>query len=127
MSSIQNSATFERIVRPHFDRLYRLAWRLAGSKAEAEDLFQELLIKAYQKLDVLVEIDDPKTGRTEAYWDGGFMGNPARAKMKDQRSRQKFPLIPLPACAFRTPCDGTADTGHHRGDNRWLFFYLHTR
>jgi RNA polymerase sigma-70 factor (ECF subfamily) len=59
MSSIQNSATFERIVRPHFDRLYRLAWRLAGSKAEAEDLFQELLIKAYQKLDVLVEIDDP--------------------------------------------------------------------
>lgn len=23
-----------------------------------------------------VEIDDPKTGRTEAYWDGGFTGNP---------------------------------------------------
>jgi RNA polymerase sigma-70 factor (ECF subfamily) len=59
MSSIQNSATFERIVRPHFDRLYRLAWRLAGGKAEAEDLFQELLIKAYQKLDELVEIEEP--------------------------------------------------------------------
>jgi len=24
-----------------------------------------------------VEIPDPKTGRTEAYWDGGYMGNPA--------------------------------------------------
>lgn len=24
-----------------------------------------------------VEIDDPKTGRTEAYWDGGYSGNPA--------------------------------------------------
>lgn len=24
-----------------------------------------------------VEIDDPKTGRREAYWDGGYMGNPA--------------------------------------------------
>ncbi|MGR3434723.1 MAG: patatin-like phospholipase family protein [Shimia sp.] len=24
-----------------------------------------------------VEIDDPKTGRTEAYWDGGYTGNPA--------------------------------------------------
>jgi len=24
-----------------------------------------------------VEIDDPKTGQREAYWDGGFMGNPA--------------------------------------------------
>jgi RNA polymerase sigma-70 factor (ECF subfamily) len=59
MSSTQHSATFERIVRPHLDRLYRLAWRLAGSKAEAEDLFQELLIRAYQKLDDLIEIDEP--------------------------------------------------------------------
>ena len=51
--------TFETIVRPHFDRLYRLAWRLAGQKTEAEDLFQELLIKAYGKLDDLVRIDEP--------------------------------------------------------------------
>ncbi len=51
--------TFEKLVRPHFDRLYRLAWRLAGSKAEAEDLFQEVLIKAFGKLDDLVEIDSP--------------------------------------------------------------------
>ncbi len=50
---------FERLVRPHFDRLYRLAWRLAGSRAEAEDLFQEVLIKAFGKLDDLVEIDEP--------------------------------------------------------------------
>jgi len=39
--------------------LYRLAWRLTGQKAEAEDLFQELLIKAYGKLDTLAEIDEP--------------------------------------------------------------------
>lgn len=51
--------TFERLVRPHFDRLYRLAWRLTGQKAEAEDLFQELLIRAYGKLDELVRIDEP--------------------------------------------------------------------
>ena len=30
-----------------------------------------------------VEIDDPKTGKTEAYWDGGYTGNPAL-----------FPLFP---------------------------------
>ncbi|MDH3490831.1 MAG: RNA polymerase sigma factor [Gammaproteobacteria bacterium] len=47
------------MVRPHFDRLYRLAWRLTGHKAEAEDLFQELLIKAYGKLDELARIDEP--------------------------------------------------------------------
>jgi RNA polymerase sigma-70 factor (ECF subfamily) len=46
-------------VRPHFDRLWRLAFRLAGSKADAEDLFQELLIRAYGKLDDLVAIDEP--------------------------------------------------------------------
>jgi len=59
MNSANNSLVFERIVRPHFDRLYRLAWRLTGSKAEAEDLFQELLIKAFGKLDSLVNIEEP--------------------------------------------------------------------
>jgi len=54
-----SNITFEKLVRPHFDRLYRLAWRLTGKKAEAEDLFQELLIKAYGKLDDLVRIDEP--------------------------------------------------------------------
>ncbi len=53
------SALFERVTRPHFDRLYRLAWRLAGSRAEAEDLFQEVLIKAYAKLDELIDIEKP--------------------------------------------------------------------
>jgi len=59
MSSAANNQTFERLVRPHFDRLFRLAWRLTGSKAEAEDLFQELLIKAFGKLDDLVHIEEP--------------------------------------------------------------------
>lgn len=50
---------FERLVRPHLDRLYRLAWRLTGQKSHAEDLFQELLIKAYGKLDELASIEEP--------------------------------------------------------------------
>lgn len=59
MSSEANKHAFETLVRPHFDRLYRLAFRLTGRKAEAEDLFQELLIKAFGKLDDLVKIDEP--------------------------------------------------------------------
>ena len=59
MSSQSHKETFEQLVRPHFDRLYRLAFRLTGRKAEAEDLFQELLIKAFGKLDDLVSIDEP--------------------------------------------------------------------
>lgn len=50
---------FERLVRPHFDRLYRLAWRLTRAGPQADDLFQELLVKAYGRLDDLVELDEP--------------------------------------------------------------------
>lgn len=59
MSSAEQNLAFEQLVRPHFERLYRLAWRLTGAREEAEDLFQELLIKAYGKLDDLVQIDEP--------------------------------------------------------------------
>lgn len=59
MDRSTDSQVFERLVRPHFDRLYRLAWRLTGSKPEAEDLFQELLIKVFGKLDELVRLDEP--------------------------------------------------------------------
>ena len=59
MSTEIQRLTFERVVQPHFDRLYRLAWRLTGGKPEAEDLFQELLIKAFQMLDDLVDIEEP--------------------------------------------------------------------
>lgn len=46
-------------MRPHLDRLYRLAFRLCNDRSRAEDLFQELLIKAFGKLDELVEIEHP--------------------------------------------------------------------
>lgn len=59
MKDADQSHVFERVVRPHFDRLYRLAWRLTGTKAEAEDLFQELLIKAFGMLDQVVKIEEP--------------------------------------------------------------------
>ena len=59
MSSDANKQTFEKLVRPHFDRLYRLAFRLTGRRAEAEDLFQDLLVKAFGNLDDLVAIDVP--------------------------------------------------------------------
>ncbi len=68
---------FEKLVRPHFDRLYRLAWRLTGQKAEAEDLFQELLIKAYGKLDDLMRIDEP----------GSWLGRMMYNQFIDERRR----------------------------------------
>jgi RNA polymerase sigma-70 factor (ECF subfamily) len=54
-----SSGGFEQLLRPHMERLYRLAFRLAGNKAEAEDLFQDVLTKTYVRLDDLAEIDEP--------------------------------------------------------------------
>jgi len=59
MDKNPSSHLFDQLVRPHFDRLYRLAYRLTGNRPEAEDLFQELLIKAFGKLDELVDIEEP--------------------------------------------------------------------
>lgn len=55
------AAGFEQLLRPHMERLYRLSYRLAGNKAEAEDLFQDVLTKIYVRLDDLLDIDEPAT------------------------------------------------------------------
>ncbi len=59
ISDQNRSATFERLLRPHLGRLYRFAYRLTGSKAEAEDLFQDVLVKLFGRLDDLVKIEEP--------------------------------------------------------------------
>lgn len=98
MSTEQHSQVFERVVRPHFDRLYRLAWRLTGNKTEAEDLFQELLIKAFAKLDDLIHIDEP------ASWLCRIMYN---LFIDDRRrfARQRMHLVE----EGQLPGDGIAD------------------
>ena len=52
-------ASFEALIKPHLDRLYRLSFRLAGNKPEAEDLFQDVLIKIYPRMDELIDIEEP--------------------------------------------------------------------
>ena len=52
-------ASFDALIKPHLDRLYRLSFRLAGNKAEAEDLFQDVLTKIFPRLGELIEIEEP--------------------------------------------------------------------
>ena len=40
---------FERLVRPHLDYLYKLAYRFTGAVDRAEDLIQELLVRLYSR------------------------------------------------------------------------------
>lgn len=50
---------FERLVRPHLERLYRLAWRFTQSSEDAEDLVQALLLKLLPQAARLAEIEQP--------------------------------------------------------------------
>jgi len=51
--------SFEAIVAPHMDRLYRLAYRFSGRRENAEDLVQELLVRMYPRLKELRGLEKP--------------------------------------------------------------------
>jgi RNA polymerase sigma-70 factor, ECF subfamily len=42
--------TWDAVVREHADRVYRLAYRLAGNRADAEDLTQETFVRVFKSL-----------------------------------------------------------------------------
>lgn len=50
--------TFAGLIRPHLDRLYRLAYRLTGAAGDAEDLVQDVLCRIYERRDELTSIGD---------------------------------------------------------------------
>jgi RNA polymerase sigma-70 factor (ECF subfamily) len=51
-----NEDSFSALIAPHLDRLYRLAFRLAGGRADAQDLLQDVLTKLYERRDELSSI-----------------------------------------------------------------------
>lgn len=55
-ASDETHSSFEELLRPHVDRLYRLAFRLSGNVADAQDLVQEVLVKAYERRAELTSI-----------------------------------------------------------------------
>lgn len=52
----QAQTEFERLVRPHLDHLYKLAYRFTGSGDGAEDLIQDLLLRLYSRRHELEKI-----------------------------------------------------------------------
>ena len=60
-----HQADLSAVLRPHLDRLYRLAFRLTGARADAEDLVQDVLVKVCARAEELTSIRDlsPWLGR----------------------------------------------------------------
>jgi RNA polymerase sigma-70 factor (ECF subfamily) len=48
------------LVQPHYEVLYRTAYRLTRSKHDAEDLAQEVCVRAYPRLDELERLEQPR-------------------------------------------------------------------
>ena len=52
-----NDPSFDDLLGPHLAKLYRLGLRLTGSVADAEDLLQDVLVKAYERRAELAAIE----------------------------------------------------------------------
>lgn len=51
--------TFETLVAPHLETLFRMAWRLLRNTADAEDLVQDTCVAACGNLSALAAADSP--------------------------------------------------------------------
>jgi RNA polymerase sigma factor (sigma-70 family) len=74
---------FEAIVAPHFDALYRTAYRLTRSRDDAEDLVQEVCLKACGRIAELADVANARA------W---LMRVQYRLFIDGRRRRQRSPL-----------------------------------
>jgi RNA polymerase sigma-70 factor (ECF subfamily) len=87
------------LVEQHYALLYRYAFRLSGSAADAEDLTQQAFLSAHTKLDQLRDPDRAKS------WLCSILRN---AYLKTVRQGDSFftnSLDDLPEPAAATPCE----------------------
>jgi RNA polymerase sigma-70 factor (ECF subfamily) len=52
---------FGDLVAPHLTALFKSAYRLTGNRSDAEDVVQEVCVRAYTHLATLRTLDQPKT------------------------------------------------------------------
>ncbi len=52
-----DASSFEVLVMPHVNNLYRLAYHYCGQQSDAEDLVQELLLKLIHRLDEMQKVE----------------------------------------------------------------------
>lgn len=76
------ASDFARLLELHYDRIYRLAWRVVGRREDAEDVAQEVCIKLAQHL-AGYRFDAPFTA-----WLGRMVLNAARDLLRGRTRRQ---------------------------------------
>src|SRR6476619_6926326 len=86
-----------QLIDAHYEALYRYAYRLTGSAADAEDLTQEAFGKAPPRLDQLREPDKVKG------WLFRILRNAYLHKVRDQKRQRVVPLDAVGDLPERAP------------------------
>ncbi len=81
-SRVEEFFDFERVCANEGPKLFISATNVRSGKVKifkGQEISTDVILASacLPQIYQAVEIDDPDTGRTEAYWDGGYMGNPA--------------------------------------------------
>lgn len=79
---------FDDRILPHFEALFRAAYRLTGNIADAEDLVQEVCVRAYPKLAEMEKLEYAKAWLLRVQY---------RVFVDGLRRRERSPLRPLSA------------------------------
>ncbi|UFU08429.1 RNA polymerase sigma factor SigE [Ruania halotolerans] len=102
--------TWEQVVRENSDRVYRLAYRLTGNRADAEDLTQEVFVRVFRSLN--------------SYAPGTFQGWLHRITtnlfLDGQRRKKRIRFDALGPAAERLPATGESGSPERRYEHENL-------
>lgn len=81
---------FATLIGPHLQALYRLAYRLSGSREDAEDLVQDVFVKVFGRRDEITSIAAPRAWLCRILYNH-FIDQARRL------ARRRFRVVPLGA------------------------------
>lgn len=95
------SAALRELIDSHYQSLYRYAYRLSGSQADAEDLTQEAFQKAFSQSE---QLRDPARAR---FWLFRILRNTYLHQVRDRKRKGAIPL------------DSVGDLPQESGEEQW--------
>ena len=95
---------FERLIKPHVDHLYRLAFRFCNDKDNAEDLVQDVLIKLYSGKTSLLEIEELRPWLARVLYNQ-FVDSKRRSARSPVQSIEDIPEQDEPSASANTRPD----------------------
>jgi RNA polymerase sigma-70 factor (ECF subfamily) len=81
---------FTTLIAPHLAALFRSAYRLTGSRLDAEDLVQEVCIRAYAEIGTLRSFEQPKAWLFKVAYRAFVDGVRRRARSRVKATGEDF-------------------------------------